>query len=72
MTVDILPVLIVVACKLLIAANSDPNAAFTHVDTEWATENSMMVCKRHEVDLYDPVEGIKNSSHPTTQPLPST
>jgi len=52
MAVHIPPVLVVIACKVLMAANPDPNAAFTHVEnTEWATENSMMVCQRHEVDL---------------------
>jgi len=46
--------------KVVIAANPDPNAAFAHVEnTQWATENSMMVCQRHEVDLYDPVEGMQ-------------
>jgi hypothetical protein len=52
--------LVVIACKVVMAANPDPNAAFTHVEnTQWATEDSMMVCQRHEVELYDPVEGMQ-------------
>ena len=30
MAVHIPPVLVVIACKVLMAANPDPNAAFTH------------------------------------------
>jgi hypothetical protein len=60
MTVHIPPILVVIACKVVMAASQDPNAAFTHVEnTEWATENSMMVCQRNEVELYDPVEGMQ-------------
>src|SRR5215471_14256874 len=60
MAIHIPPILVVIACKVVMAANPDPNAAFTHVEnTQWATENSMMVCQRHEVDLYDPVEGMQ-------------
>src|SRR5215831_478824 len=55
--------------KVVIAANR-PNAAFTHVEnTQWATENSMMVCQRHEVDLYDPVEGMQINQ--TDNPAPA-
>jgi len=60
----------VIACKVVMAANPDPNAAFTHVEnTQWATENSMMVCQRHEVDLYDPVEGMQINQ--TDNPAPA-
>ena len=41
MGIHIPPILVVIACKVSIAANPDPNAAFTHVEnTDWATENS--------------------------------
>ena len=60
MAVHIPPILVVIACKVVMAASQDPNAAFTHVEnTEWAAENSMMVCQRNEVELYDPVEGMQ-------------
>lgn len=51
------PILVVIACKAIITADPDPNSAFTnHENIEWATENSMMVCKREEIQLYDPTE----------------
>src|SRR6266542_230078 len=59
MAVHIPPILVVIACKVVMSASQDPNAAFTHVEsTEWATENSMMVCQCNEVELY-PVEGMQ-------------
>jgi hypothetical protein len=58
MSVHIPPVLVVIACKAVMAASQDPNAAYTHVENfDWATKNSMMVCRRDEVQLYDPAEG---------------
>jgi len=61
---------VVIACKVSIAANPDPNAAFTHVENiQWVTENSMMVCQRHEIPLIDPVEGLQLS--PAAEPMPS-
>src|SRR5262249_7864381 len=51
------PNISLVACKVVMAANPDPNAALEN--TQWATENSMMVCQWHEVDLYDPGEGMQ-------------
>ncbi len=70
MAVHIPPILVVIACKVVMAGNPDPNAAFTDVEnTDWATENSMMVCQRHEVDLYDPVEGMQ--LNPSDQPVPA-
>src|SRR5262249_10350453 len=69
MAIHIPPILVVIACKVVMAANPDPNAAFTHVEnTQWATGNSMMVCQRHEVELYDPVEGMQLNQ--TDNPLP--
>lgn len=48
-------------CKTLAGAPLDDvgtnNAKFTgNENLEWATEHSMMVCRRHEIQLYDPVE----------------
>jgi len=41
------------------AASQDQNAALTQFQNlEWATEDSMMVCRRNEVQLYDPAEGM--------------
>jgi hypothetical protein len=59
MAVHLPPILVLIACKVVMAANPDLNAGFTHVEkTQWATKDSMMICQRHEVDLYDPVEGM--------------
>lgn len=65
--VSIPPILVVIACKVMIAEPSDQNAQWTHVENNtWAIENSMMVCRREEVQLYDPVEGMK--LHPSDNP----
>lgn len=60
MGVLIPPVLVVIACKTVLVGEPDVNAQWTHVQNlQWATENSMMVCQRHEIMLYDPAEGNK-------------
>jgi hypothetical protein len=49
-----------IVCKVAIAGAPDQNAAMTGAQNlEWATQNSMMTCQRHEVELYDPAEGMK-------------
>lgn len=60
MSVTIPPILVLIVCKTVIAGPLDQNAAFTkHENRDWAIENSMMVCRRHETQLYDPAEGQK-------------
>lgn len=55
MSVEIPPVLVLIVCKTLLVAPPDDNARFTGwEDREWATENSMMICRRHEIQMYDP------------------
>lgn len=62
MSISIPPILVLIVCKTVIAGPPDQNADFTHWENRtWATENSMMVCRRHEVQLYDPAEGQKLS-----------
>jgi hypothetical protein len=69
MALHIPTILVLIACKVIVHPNTDPNAAYTHVENlEWATENSMMVCRRHEIPLYDPVEGMQRS--PADAPMP--
>src|SRR5690349_24990141 len=59
MTVHIPPVLVLIVCKVAIAGAPDQNAAMTGAQNlEWATENSMMTCRRQEIQLYDPAEGL--------------
>ena len=69
MTVHIPPVLVLIVCKVAIAGAPDQNAEFTGAQNlEWATENSMMTCRRNEVQLYDPAEGMQ--INPTDDPAP--
>ncbi len=59
MAIQIPAVLVMIVCKVSLAGAPDPNAAFTGAENlEWATEHSMMVCRRSEVQLYDPAEGM--------------
>jgi len=68
--VNIPPILVVIACKIVFAGPPDQNSQYTHWEnTQWATENSMMICQRHEVQLYDPVEGMK--LNPQDDPAPA-
>ena len=58
--VQIPSVLVLIVCKTVVAGPPDQNAAFTHHENlEWATENSMMVCQRHEIELFDPAAGAQ-------------
>lgn len=70
MPVQIPPVLVLIVCKTMAAGVPDPNAAFTQAENlQWATEHSMMVCRRSEVQLYDPAEGMR--LNPTDDPAPA-
>jgi hypothetical protein len=45
---------VLIVCKTVIAGPEDQNAAFTgYENLEWATENSMMVCRRQEIKMED-------------------
>lgn len=67
MTVHIPPVLVLIVCKVISGGVPDQNADATgSQNLEWATVNSMMTCERHEVQMYDPAEGIK--LHPNDDP----
>lgn len=69
MGVQIPPILVLIVCKTVLAGAPDQNAAFTHwQNLDWATEHSMMVCRRNEIQLYDPVEGMRLSA--TDDPAP--
>lgn len=57
--------LVLIVCKTLIAGPPDSNAAFTgYEDREWATEHSMMVCRRQEVTLVDMSVGPGAATQP--------
>lgn len=56
---------VLIVCKTAIAGPEDRNAAFTGAENlEWATEHSMMVCRRQEVQLYDQAEAMGAAAQP--------
>src|SRR4030095_3215374 len=71
MAVQIPTILVVIACKTVLAGPPDQNAAFTHYENrEWATEHSMMVCRRYEIQLFDPAEAVQlGPDHDPVPPL---
>ncbi len=69
MAVQIPPVLVLIVCKTIAGGAVDENAHYTGAkQLEWATEHSMMVCRRNEVTLYDPAEGMRLG--PDDDPVP--
>jgi len=71
MAVQIPPILVLIVCKTISAGGPDENDRFTGAkELEWATEHSMMVCRRSEVQLYDPAEGMRlNANDDPVPPL---
>lgn len=71
--VDIPTILVLIVCKTTAMAPGSfdaDNAKFTQFEgREWATEHSMMVCRRHEIQMYDPVE---TQIDPKDKPVPMT
>ena len=62
MGIQIPPVLVLIVCKTILAGPPDQNEAYTQWENlDWATEHSMMVCRRNEIQLFDPVEGMRLS-----------
>jgi hypothetical protein len=54
MPVPMPAVIVLIVCKTAIAGPPDQNAAYTgYENLKWATEHSMMVCRRQEVQLED-------------------
>lgn len=67
MAVPMPPVVVLIVCKVLFVGGEDENSRYTNWrHTEWAYQDSKMVCRRHEIQLYDPAadQGAK--------PLPFT
>lgn len=51
-------VVVLFVCKVAIAGPPDQNADQTgSQNLEWATDHSMMTCRRNEIQLTDPAEG---------------
>jgi hypothetical protein len=61
-------VVVLILCKVVIAGPPDQNSALTHSENlQWATENSMMICRRQEVQMYDQAEASGADPKPFTQ-----
>lgn len=59
---------VLIVCKTFVAGPPDHNAAYTgHQNLEWATEHSMMACRRKEVQLFDQAEAMGASAQPFNQ-----
>lgn len=67
------PTIVLIVCKTILVGEPDQNSSWTGWENrEWAYENSMMVCRRHEVAMYDPAEGTpSNPSDPNSEPTPA-
>lgn len=49
--------IVLIVCKTIESGPPDQNSPFTKSENrEWATEHSMMVCRRHEMPMYDMAE----------------
>ena len=69
MGVQIPPILVLIVCKTVLAGLLDENAKFTgYENLQCAIKHSMMVCRRNEIQLYDPSEGARLS--PADDPAP--
>src|SRR5680860_1601780 len=56
---------VLIVCKTFIVGPADQNAAYTgYQNREWATEHSMMVCRRQEVQLFDQAESMGAKAQP--------
>lgn len=56
---------VLIVCKTVVAGPMDQNAAYTgYENREWATEHSMMVCRRQEVQLFDQAESMGAATQP--------
>jgi len=56
---------VLIVCKTAIAGPADQNAKWTGYENRtWATEHSMMVCRRQEVQLFDQSEALGAQAQP--------
>ena len=70
MGVEIPPILVLIVCKTIAVGAPDENTRFTGAkELAWATEHSMMVCRRHEIQLFDPAEAMQLG--PDHDPVPA-
>jgi hypothetical protein len=61
-------VVVLVVCKTIISGPPDQNAGYTGYEPrEWATEHSMMICRRLEIDVMDQAEAMGADPQPFNQ-----
>jgi hypothetical protein len=59
---------VLIVCKTVIAGEPDINAKWTgYENREWLIEDSMMQCRRQEVQLYDQSEAMGAAAQPFNQ-----
>ena len=59
---------VLIVCKTVLIGPADQNAAYTgYENREWATEHSMMVCRRQEIQLEDQDESEGADAQPFNQ-----
>jgi len=67
MAVPMPAAVVLIVCKTFISGPEDQNARYTgYENREWATEHSMMVCRRQEVQLFDQAESQGAAAQPFT------
>lgn len=65
MAIPMPAVVVLIVCKTVIAGPEDPNASYTgYENREWATEYSMMVCRRQEIQLFDQAKALGADAQP--------
>jgi len=72
MPVPMPAVVVLIVCKTIISGPADQNSSYTgYENREWATEHSMMVCRRHEIQVEDMALMQSSEASPVT-PRPFT
>jgi len=68
MAVPMPAMVVLIVCKTVVVGPEDHNTAFTGYENRaWATDHSMMVCRRQEVQLYDQSEALGAQPQPFNQ-----
>lgn len=56
---------VLIVCKTVVVGAPDHNASYTgYENRDWAYENSMMQCRRQEVQLYDQAAALGATAQP--------
>lgn len=71
-SMELPPYIVLIVCKVEFVGEPTENDMFTnHRETRWLIKHGKMECRRHEVQLFDPVEGMpSNPQDPNSAPAP--